>query len=300
MGYIAFKDSTDKMHLLNPIKLGQLHELMIALVTVTKLPENEQKEYINAWLEALMPDLTPYDREAAFIEVYKNSTGTDVVRLRCKCPACGESASYNVELKSAPLALTIKIPSNRPTREILFKNPTVSGGTDFGPWELRFLEKQPIPAKFVELGDTISVDGELTTYDGFQSPDVVYRERPPVLFKNLPDKTRKNLQGILASEHFTQIKSRMNSPIDSVIKVRCHAKDCKFKQDYPVKSILELIKAIVIPAQIVSDTQVISLLVEQGALSHSDAKNMVPLEYNGIIDIVNKRNKEKAAAQKSK
>lgn len=301
-GFIQFYDSKEKLHILELIKIKHLHQLMYWKFSSSQNSDEDNKKFVDKFLEELYPDFTPYDREAAFVTAYKSSIVTKnagMVNASCSCPKCEARASHTMKIDTQPeTILKIAIPSKNPSRVVKFKNPTVSGGNDFGPDTIKFLHPIKITnPKHVEYGERIISNGVECEYTGFEDIDAVLRDIPEIDIRLLPADTniRKNTLAILQSEHSTQIKSRMASAIDSKVKIYCPS--CKYKETFDIKDIYTFISVAIVPQQILPDTHVMATLAEMGLLTQSECKEMSPFEMNNFVHVAEERLKAKAKAK---
>lgn len=96
----------DRNIMVEPMKLKHLKEIWLNHVMMLqyKYTEDEYQEWIDTFLENMFPDLNPYEREYAFVQVYGHASNSAHKQYKVICPKCNsDEASLLISYKKAEL-----------------------------------------------------------------------------------------------------------------------------------------------------------------------------------------------------
>lgn len=254
---IPIKKSDGKTVLIKEMTIGDLHRLYIWRgMYYPDQSHEEQQEWIDLFLKDLWPELTPYDREYAFMKAYSITIGRDRERAQAYCPKCESIGDMTYTIKQSNdrnLTTDIKDTNGVSLYRIHYRPPTSPGGVDGGPYGLQVLqETEYLPSEFEEynvtpeLGDKVKVSGEVIEYSPFISTSEIqalYKQDDTIhQIADIDDDTKREIRNHVASYGASSFVSFSRSPIKSMMRFKC---GCGYKETKEMTRVLEFIETTV-------------------------------------------------------
>lgn len=296
--------------LINEMTIGDVHRIHQWRVMIYPgQSESERQIWVDLFLEQLFPDLTPFDREYAFILTYILATGVGKDRADAICPKCGQIGKlvWNLYQETDRELKTVIYQNDSPKWEIIYKSPTVPGGTDGGPYGIRQLgEEEYTPDEFEEynvtpeLGDYVQVNGVKTEYSVFipmSEIEILYKKDSTIYnIQEIDEDTRAEIYQHIKTFGAAQFASFSKSPIKVPYVFKCNNPECLHSERKELNRVLEVLETIISGEQLApmsNDYLTAMSLSEHNQATLSEVLNMNGAEFKMIVGILKSKLKEK-------
>lgn len=309
MKTILFKKSDGEVVLLPFLTLGQLNDLYIWRASHGKYSEIAKEKlsehietgqlWINKYLEDLFPDMTPFDREAAFITVYGPSVGKEEVRVQAGCPSCGKTTQmiYNMR-QDLEREFYVDIPNS--AYRVHFKTPSTPGGKDGGPSHLSEIDFIDYTKEEAEAdGIRPTFNDEITTSTGripytplLEWSVLHHKDTRRVPLEEVDAEDKKVIAKYIDTFQMTRFKAFSSQPFKVPLRFRCN---CGFRDIRTMTRVYEFLMTAISPNathHFMPFIEMSVLFAEKGIVSVEEYKKLTYLESSMILIKLEKQAEE--------